>query len=194
MRPPKSKSPRYWTEIFSIRWDHHPARLSYSPALILATAATDLLRGGLEQFQARIVTRPRISRRLVQCESVQRDDFFPGQLIGGAPAHDGPHIALLDELATLRPICRPCANLAHRLRSANYSGRRPGYGCGASAVSTTLPCLRGRCHPMVLPARSRALVHAAPVAASKALPFSVPAGRAPHRLLSVSGRVPVLGR
>jgi hypothetical protein len=148
MRPPKSKSPRYWTEIFSIRWDHHPARLSYSPALILATAATDLLRGGLEQFQARIVTRPRISRRLVQCESVQRDDFFPGQLIGGAPAHDRPHIALLDELATLRPICRPCANLAHRLRSANYSGRRPGYGCGASAVSTTLPCLRGRCHPM----------------------------------------------
>jgi hypothetical protein len=34
-----------------------------------------------------------------QCESVQRDDFFPGQLVGGAPAHDRQRIALLDELA-----------------------------------------------------------------------------------------------
>ena len=37
---------------------------------------------------ADVVTRLRISRRLVQRESVQRDDFFPCQLIGGAPAHD----------------------------------------------------------------------------------------------------------
>ena len=51
----------------------------------------------------------KISRRLIQCESVKRDDFFPGQLIGGAPAHDGRHIALLDELAILRPAPLACA-------------------------------------------------------------------------------------
>jgi hypothetical protein len=31
--------------------------------------------------------------------SIKRDDFFPRQLIGGAPAHDRQHIALLDEPA-----------------------------------------------------------------------------------------------
>jgi hypothetical protein len=52
-------------------------------------------------------------------------------------APSGPHIALLDELATLRPNCRPCANLAHRLRSANYSDRRPGYGCPTDLITAS---------------------------------------------------------
>jgi hypothetical protein len=37
---------------------------------------------------------------LIQCEPVQRDDFFPGQLIGGAAAHNRQQIALLDQRAT----------------------------------------------------------------------------------------------
>ena len=48
---------------------------------------------------ADVVARLRIPRRLVQCESVERDDLFPGQLVGGAPAHDPHHIALLDDYA-----------------------------------------------------------------------------------------------
>ena len=51
-----------------------------------------------------VVTRLRISRRLVQCKSVQRDDFFPDQPVGGTPAYARQHISLLDVLATLRPI------------------------------------------------------------------------------------------
>jgi hypothetical protein len=54
-----------------------------------------------------VVTRLRISGRLVQGESVQRDDFFPRQLIGGAPAHTRQHIALLDEPA------HPAAEFRH---------------------------------------------------------------------------------
>jgi hypothetical protein len=123
----------------------------------------------------------KISRRLIQCESVQRDDFFPGQLIGGAPAHDGPHIASLDELATLRPNYRPCANLAHRLRSANYSGRRPGYGCGVSTANIMLPFLARSLSSdggQMLPATSCAPVHAARVAARNVRASSVQAGPA----------------
>jgi hypothetical protein len=64
------------------------------------------------------------------------DDFFPGQLIGGAPAHGRQHIALLDERAhraaesgraqtwTTADVGRATANL--------------GSGFGASAASTTL--------------------------------------------------------
>jgi hypothetical protein len=77
---------------------------------------------------------------------VKRDDFFPGQLIGGAPAHDGRHIALLDELAILRPNYRPCAKLDHRPHWASYSGRRLGCGCGVSAARAA--CLRCGGHPV----------------------------------------------
>ena len=73
---------------------------------------------------ADVVARLRVPRRLVQCESVERDDFFPGQLVGGALAHDPHHIALLDVPATLRPNSRSCANLDHGQRSASYSERR----------------------------------------------------------------------
>jgi hypothetical protein len=38
---------------------------------------------------------------LIQRESVQRDNFLPRQLIGGAPAHDRQHMALLDAPASL---------------------------------------------------------------------------------------------
>src|SRR5689334_25323710 len=48
-----------------------------------------------------IVSGLRVYRRLFQSESVQPDDFFPRQLVGGAAAHDRQHIALLDELAHL---------------------------------------------------------------------------------------------
>src|SRR5437868_10006454 len=49
-----------------------------------------------------IISGLRVHRRLFQSESVQPDDFFPRQLIGGAPAHGRQHIALLDVPATLR--------------------------------------------------------------------------------------------
>jgi hypothetical protein len=42
-----------------------------------------------------------VYRAGVQRESVQPKDFFPGQLIGGAPAHDRQHIASLDQRASL---------------------------------------------------------------------------------------------
>ena len=123
----------------------------------------------------------KISRRLIQCESVQRDDFFPGQLIGGSPAHYRPHIALLDELATLRPNYRRCAKLDHGRRWANYSGRRPGCGCGVSVASITRRLLARSLSSdgdQMLPATSCALAHAARVAVRKARPFSVQAGPA----------------
>ena len=87
--------------------------------------------------RADVVTRSGVHRRLVQRESVQRNDFFPRQLIGGAPAHARQHIASLDECATLRPNCRSCANWDHGQRSVSYSERRLGYGCGVSAASIT---------------------------------------------------------
>jgi hypothetical protein len=62
------------------------------------------------------------------------------QLIGGAPADNRQHVALLDELAILRPNLRPCANSDHGQRSANYNERRLGYGYSASSVSTTRGC------------------------------------------------------
>ena len=37
--------------------------------------------------RANVVATPRIYRWLVQREPVERDDFFPGQLAGGASAH-----------------------------------------------------------------------------------------------------------
>jgi len=71
------------------------------------------------------------------CESVQRDDFFPGQLIGGAPAHARQDIALLDVLATLGPNSATCANTGHDQPWASYIERLLGCGCGVSVVSTT---------------------------------------------------------
>ena len=123
----------------------------------------------------------KISRRLIQCESVQRDDFFPGQLIGGAPAHDGRHIAWLDELATLRPNYRSCARLDHRPHWASYNGRRPGYGCGVSTASITHRLLARSLSSdgdQMLPATSCALAHAARVAAGKVRASSDLAGLA----------------
>ena len=66
-----------------------------------------------------VVMRPRIARRLIQRESVQRDNFFPRQLVGGPPAHDRQHIALLDECATLRPNSG-MPKWDHARRSVNY--------------------------------------------------------------------------
>ena len=47
-----------------------------------------------------------------QRQPVKRDDFFPGQLVGGTPAHDRQHIALLDDCATLRPNAGPWASIS----------------------------------------------------------------------------------
>ena len=87
----------------------------------------------------------------------------------------------LDELATLRPNYRPCANLAHRLRSASYSERRLGCGCGVSAASITRRW-RARspssCGGRMLQATNCVPAHAVPVAAVKARHSSVQAGPA----------------
>jgi hypothetical protein len=50
-------------------------------------------------------------------ESVKPNDLFPGQLIGGAPAHGRQHIALLDVIATL-----------DRIRHMRQHGPRPTLG------------------------------------------------------------------
>jgi hypothetical protein len=74
-----------------------------------------------------------------------------------------------------------CANWDHGRRSANYSDRRLGFGCGANVASI----IRRWLAPSLSFGGSRtlqvtgcALVHAAPVAAAKARPFSVQAGPA----------------
>jgi hypothetical protein len=86
---------------------------------------------------------PTTGRGWSNVSPVQRDDFFPGQLIGGTPAHARQHIALLDVLAILRPNSATCANTDHDQPSASYSERHRGCGCGASAASIRLRC---RCH------------------------------------------------
>ena len=47
----------------------------------------------------------------------KRDDFFPGQLVGGTPAHDRQHIALLDDSATLLPNTGPWDSTSAKWRS-----------------------------------------------------------------------------
>ena len=55
-----------------------------------------------------IATDCNLRRRfMVQSELVNGDDFFPRQLVGGAPAHDRQHIALLDQRA------QPAAEFRH---------------------------------------------------------------------------------
>ena len=118
---------------------------------------------------------------LVQSESVKRDDFFPSQLIGGAPAHDRQHIALLDDGATPRPNSATCVNLDRGQPLVNYSEQRLGSGCGASAVSITRRLLApspsfdgGR----MLPVTNYGSALAAPVAEAKVQRSSTQAGQA----------------
>ena len=76
---------------------------------------------------------------------------------------------------------RSCVNLDDDRRSASYSERRHGFGCGVSGASIThrwraqspSPC-GGR----MLQATNCVPAHAAPVAVRKARPFSVQAGPA----------------
>jgi hypothetical protein len=117
-------------------FDHHDG--TRPPAHGYESATTVLSDDNIDRRgRADVVTRSRVHRRLIQRESVQRNDFFPGQLIGGAPAHTRQHIALLDEPATLRPNYRSCANWDHGRRSRSYSEQRLGYGCGANAANIT---------------------------------------------------------
>jgi hypothetical protein len=64
-------------------------------------------------------------------------DFGEIQLIGGAPAQNRQHVALLDGPGILRRNLRPCANQDQGQRSASCTERRPGYGYGVSGVSIT---------------------------------------------------------
>jgi hypothetical protein len=78
-------------------------------------------------------------------------------------------------------IFRPCANLDHGQRSASYSEPRLGFGCGANTASIIRRSLVRSLSfggGQTLPATSCVLAHAAPVAAGRVRPFSVPAGRA----------------
>jgi hypothetical protein len=99
----------------------------------IASAYANGCRSGRRWCRADVVPRLRVHRRLVQCESVKPKDFFPGQLIGGAPAHDRQHIALLDQRASLRPNPATCVQMDHAQPSVSYSDPL----LGASAASIT---------------------------------------------------------
>jgi hypothetical protein len=83
---------RFWPP----RRDKAPAH-SLKPALAVLVEYRVDCRGGAD-----VEAGARVYRRLVERQPVQGDDFFPGQLVGGTPAHDRQHIALLDDFASLR--------------------------------------------------------------------------------------------
>jgi hypothetical protein len=88
---------------------------------------------------------PRISD---SSESVQRDDFFPHQLVDGAPAHGRQHIALLDQLAH-----RAAESGGERTWTTADAGRATASNALGVAVVRALPashavCLRRRRHPV----------------------------------------------
>src|SRR5262249_15080207 len=129
-----------------------------------------------------IATGCNLRRRfMVQCESVTRDDFFPRQLIGEAPAHDQPHIALVDEPAHPAAEFWLCVNMNRDPQSASYSVRLLGCGCGASAVSITRRLFapsQSSCGGRTPQATDYAPALAAPVAATKERSSSIQAGQA----------------
>jgi hypothetical protein len=90
-------------------------------------------------------------------------------------------MAPLDEAAALRPNCGPCAKQDHGQRSASYSERRPGCGCGVSTVSITRPWLArspSSCGGPRHQATNCGLAHAALPAAEKVRLSSARAGPA----------------
>jgi hypothetical protein len=85
---------------------------------------------------------------MVQSESVNRDDFFPRQLVGGAPAHDRQYIALFDELAHLAAESggeRTWTTADARRATASYA---LGLALVRALPASRAACLRRRRHPV----------------------------------------------
>jgi hypothetical protein len=65
--------------------------------------------------------------------SIEPDDFFPGQFVGGSATHGRQHIAWLDEPCGRIPVMREIG--PRRTLDTSYSKRCLGCGSGASVVS-----------------------------------------------------------
>lgn len=62
-------------------FDHHDGTIGTSAHAVLADDGVDGSRG------TDVVPGLRVHRWLIQREPIKPDDFFPSQLVGGAPAH-----------------------------------------------------------------------------------------------------------
>ena len=87
IRQPDQFRHRIWERIGYLLCSRHRR----ADELALSVALNDRVN---RRGRTNIVSGTRVLRRLVECELIKPHKFFPGQLIGGTPAHKEPKLLM----------------------------------------------------------------------------------------------------